>query len=391
MQSLLLLSYDVSINTGGIQNTGYILSEYWARKIKVTIICGSESNPPQSENIKVYKIDYLNRGMDYFNRQAEGLIIELNKEEKFDFALSLVGTFGTPLKKLKREIGLPYGSLVHGTELFRPHFVAGKNVLRTVKSYLGWIILYRRIAIKRWRLTLEALENADIIFSNTNYTKYLLGKYVRNDNIIVIHPPIYTLPDVNVNERINVHTLFSVGRITKRKGYHFVIQALPKICKIIPDVKYLIAGSGDLEPELKTLVNKLNLEDKVKFLGRINDDKKNQMMKECGAFITTSYTESNPLEVESFGIVYVEANAFGKYVIAADTGGVGEAVINGVTGILVEQKNVNQIADAVIKVFSDDFRYDPKKCIDNAKNNHVSVISERYYNEINNFLKTFKK
>ena len=96
------------------------------------------------------------------------------------------------------------------------------------------------------------------------------------------------------------------------------------------------------------------------------------------------------VEVESFGIVYVEANAFGKYVIAADTGGVGEAVIDGETGILVKQKNVSQIAEAVIKVFSEDFNYNPQKCIENAKMNHVSIISEKYYNEIDQFLRTRK-
>lgn len=387
MYNLLLLSYDVSINTGGIQNTGYILSEYLARKMKLTIICGSESTPPCSDNIKCYKINHLQYGLSYFHRKAEEIESELLEEENFDFALSLVGYMGLSLISLKKKAGIPYGSLVHGSELFKPHFVFKKKNFREFLSFIKWVLVYRRTAIKGWKNTINTLENADILFSNTNFTKKLLSNYVKNRNIIVIHPPIYTLPPNNDYQKITNHNLFSVGRLTSRKGFHFVIQALPKICKVVPDIKYIIAGSGEMELELKALVNELHLEDKVVFLGRVDDATKNQLMMNCGTFITTSYTEKRPLDIESFGIVYVEANAYGKYVIAADTGGVGEAVIDGETGILVEQKNVDQIAEAVIKVFSDDFKYDPQKCIENAKANHVSVISEKYYNEIDKFLK----
>lgn len=388
MYNLLIITYDVSINTGGIQNTGYILSEYLARKMNLFVICGTESNPPRLSNIKYYKIDYIQYGLEYFNRKAEEIVLELIKDVKIDFALSLVGTFGFSLVNLKQETGIPYGSLVHGSELFKPHFVFENNI-RGILSFIKWTLMRRSFVINAWKRTIKTLENADILFSNTNYTKSLLGKYVKNSNIVVIHPPIYSLPQIIHSGKKN-HLLFSVGRLQRRKGYHFVINALPKICKVIPDIKYVIAGSGDMEPKLKALVAKLHLEDKVEFLGRIDDDTKNQLMQDCGAFITTSYTEKNPIEVESFGIVYVEANAYGKYVIAADTGGVSEAVINGETGILVEQKNVDQIADAVIKVFSDNFEYDPQKCIENAKTNHVSVISEKYYNEIDKFLRTHK-
>ena len=390
MIRLLVLSYDISLDTGGIQNTGYILSEYLAKKMKLTIICGSQSKPPCSENIKCYKVDLEQNGWAYFNKKAEEIAIKLNSQERFDFALSMTGAFGLALKNLKRKAGIPYGSLVHGSELFKPHFVLNSVCYNDLMSLLKWILIVRRRSIKVWKSTLNTLENADILFSNTNYTRSLLGRYVNNKRVVVIHPPIYTIPEVQMVENRS-HILFSVGRLTSRKGYQFVIQALPLICGVIPDVKYIIAGSGEMEPKLKSLVKELGLEERVVFMGRIDDETKNQLMQECGAFITTSYTEPNPMDVESFGIVYVEANAYGKYVIAANTGGVGEAVIDGETGILVEQKNIRQIADAVIKVFGSDFKYDPQKCIDNAKRNHISVISESYYNEIDTFLKALNR
>ncbi|MEK7123094.1 MAG: glycosyltransferase family 4 protein, partial [Patescibacteria group bacterium] len=71
----------------------------------------------------------------------------------------------------------------------------------------------------------------------------------------------------------------------------------------------------------------------------------------CTLFIMTP--EDIDGDVEGFGIVYLEANSFGKPVIGTRTGGVAEAVHDGVTGILVEQKNISQIQEAVLRILRD--------------------------------------
>jgi len=93
--------------------------------------------------------------------------------------------------------------------------------------------------------------------------------------------------------------------------------------------------------------------DKVKaiFLGKITDEEKWAWMDLCDIFIMPSRNIDD--DFEGFGIVYLEANLSGKPVIAGDTGGVRDAVQNGVSGLLVDPENVDEIANAIIKLSKD--------------------------------------
>ena len=106
-------------------------------------------------------------------------------------------------------------------------------------------------------------------------------------------------------------------------------------------------GDGPYRNKLEDLVTRHKLQDIVIFVGSVSDDDKAAYYSVADLFVMPN-RELPDGDVEGFGIVYLEANAYGKPVIAGKSGGVLDAVIDGETGILVNSNNVIEIADAII-------------------------------------------
>jgi len=148
----------------------------------------------------------------------------------------------------------------------------------------------------------------------------------------------------------NKKILFSLGRLTKRKGFDKVITTIQQIEKKESDLVYAIGGMGDEYENLKKQAGKL-LNTKIIFLGKISDEDYWAWLEICDIFIMTSRNMDG--DFEGFGIVYLEANLLGKPVIAGDSGGVRDAVINNINGLLVNPENTEEIALAITKLAND--------------------------------------
>lgn len=146
--------------------------------------------------------------------------------------------------------------------------------------------------------------------------------------------------------------LLTVGRIVERKGHDQVIRALPHILKQFPDVLYCIAGVGPYEKNLRGLIRELDLENHVRFLGKISDEELVLLYNACEIFLMPSREISEGGHMEGFGIVYLEALACAKPVIGGLSGGVSEAVRDGETGFLVDPRSPEEIRDRVLELFS---------------------------------------
>jgi len=150
--------------------------------------------------------------------------------------------------------------------------------------------------------------------------------------------------------------IVSVGRLVPRKGQDRLIEALPLIAKAIPNVHLLLVGEGSYRKTLEKLVDEKKVGDLVTFVGRVAYTQLPNYFR-CGdIFAMPSRSRMAGLEVEGLGIVYLEASACGLPVIAGNSGGAPDAVVDGVTGIVVDGNNVNEIAAAIVRVLSD-----PKK------------------------------
>jgi phosphatidylinositol alpha-1,6-mannosyltransferase len=213
----------------------------------------------------------------------------------------------------------------------------------------------------RW-LVPRLYNHAAAIIANSRETKALLeGIGVRSEKIHVIHPGVEATTfragdDAAraIRQRHNLGrcpVLLTLGRLQRRKGQDMVIRALPRIMKKFPEVKYVIAGSGQEGDFLQQLACEVGVHDKVIFVNQIDSDEQPAYYAACDVFVMPN--RQIGADVEGFGIVFLEAGAAGKPVIAGCSGGTGEAIQEGVTGIRVDGENVEAIAKAVIDLLAD--------------------------------------
>ena len=146
--------------------------------------------------------------------------------------------------------------------------------------------------------------------------------------------------------------IISVGRLVPRKGQDRLIEALPLIVKAIPDALLMIVGIGKYEKKLRSLVEKLKMADHVIFVGRISYNELPQFLSAADIFAMPSRSRFFGLEVEGLGIVYLEASACGLPVLAGNSGGAPDAVLEGETGRVVDGQDVAAIASALVEMLS---------------------------------------
>ena len=147
--------------------------------------------------------------------------------------------------------------------------------------------------------------------------------------------------------------IVSVGRLVHRKGQDHLIEAMPEILKSVPDAHLLMVGKGPYLEHLAKLVAINKLENHVSFIGRIQYEDLPKFICAGDVFAMPSRSRLAGLEVEGLGIVYLEASSCGLPVIAGSSGGAPDAVIDGVTGFVVDGTNNQQIAKAAIELLND--------------------------------------
>jgi phosphatidylinositol alpha-1,6-mannosyltransferase len=139
----------------------------------------------------------------------------------------------------------------------------------------------------------------------------------------------------------------------ERKGQDKVIEALPLIKREIPDIRYVICGRGNDEARLRRIAAEKGVAGEVVFAGFVPNEERGAFYDACDVYVMPSREIPEKGDIEGFGMTYLEANSFGKPVIGGMSGGVSEAVIDGVTGLLVDPCDVEAIAGACIRLLRD--------------------------------------
>jgi len=226
-------------------------------------------------------------------------------------------------------------------------FVHG-NDIQPRKSLLSK--LYKR------KILLYMLSLSKVVVANSHYTESILrnGGYRRN-NIILLNPFLGDNTIENVKPRLdtesekNSFTLLTVGRMVQRKGYQSVLYALKLLKDDGIDFKYKIVGDGPYKNEVLGMIGMLGLEDHVDLLGVV--DETAAYYQAADVFIMPSI--ELPGDVEGFGIVFLEAGLQSLAVISSLSGGIPDAVVNGVTGLLVKPGDVEEIVAAIKLLMND--------------------------------------
>ena len=136
--------------------------------------------------------------------------------------------------------------------------------------------------------------------------------------------------------------LLSVGHLTKRKGHHLAIQALPEL----PDTTLLIAGDGWMEGELRDLARSLGVEDRVRLLGHVEQEDLKEYYGVADALVLASSREG-------IANVLIESMACGTPVIATSVWGTPEAVTVPAAGVLMRDRSAGALVEAARRLFAD--------------------------------------
>lgn len=245
-----------------------------------------------------------------------------------------------------------------GTVAWILHILFG---CKYIVSLHGLDLLLAMKSPRKKYLVKKILNKASLITANSNFTASKIKSYGLGDfNIVVITPGVSSLPLVleqqknELKKRINLDNqplILAVGRLVRRKGFDRLIKVMPEIWKKISDARCLIVGDGAEFADLQKEISKLEHAKQVEIVSNLSDQELSTAYSLASIFVMPVIDD--PVDVEGFGIVCLEAAAAGVPVVATDCGGLTEAVNDGVTGILVKSYDVKSLAEGIIKILTD--------------------------------------
>ena len=206
---------------------------------------------------------------------------------------------------------------------------------------------------RKYQIMRFVLRHADRVIANSGHTRETLLKMgVDTARIAVIFPGVDVerfKPDLDTHglrESLDIAVdeklVFSVGRLSRRKGFDHAIQAVARLRSEGCPVRYVIAGIGEDTAYLETLIAEYKLQGFVHVIGAVAESDLPRWMNACDVFAMPN-REING-DNEGFGMVFIEAAACGKPSLAGEAGGTGSAVLHGQTGLRVD----GQAPDAVV-------------------------------------------
>jgi phosphatidylinositol alpha-1,6-mannosyltransferase len=208
----------------------------------------------------------------------------------------------------------------------------------------------------------RAYDRSTAVFAISRFTRDALVRFgVAPERVQVAYPgasPARAISSAEVAglyERLalNGHRMiFAAGRMMPRKGHATLIRALPEILERHPDTILVWAGRGPARGEVDRAIHDLRLKDHVRLPGRLSDEDLSTLYSMCDVFALPA-GEGARGQVEGFGLVFAEAGAYGKPVVAGNTGGVAEAVLDGETGLLVPPDDPAAAANAILRLLDD--------------------------------------
>lgn len=231
---------------------------------------------------------------------------------------------------LKKLTGIPYWTIAHGVEAWN----IKRPSLQTALRYADRILAVS--SYTRDRLLQE--QNLDpkkvVILPNT----------FNSERFQIADKPINLLKKYQLKPQQPV--ILTVNRLVSSepyRGYDKILEALPIIRQVIPNIHYIIVGKGDDRSRLERSINQRNLQDCVTLAGFVPDSELSDYYNLCDVF-------AMPSKLEGFGIVYLEALASGKPVLGGNQDGAIDALCRGELGVLINPDDELEIAQSIIQI-----------------------------------------
>jgi len=330
---------------GGVARLVVIISEYLeSQGHEVTIIAGDYNKEKTFEELRKYKIVNLKTKSKNLVLKQLTNMIKFSMVKLRDYDSILVFDFPATAISLRNQNLVWYCNTpirlfydLRGYSLSR----IGKFTRPFVRLYIAFMTIFDRFFASR----------IPVILANSKNIQKRIEKYYGRSSKVV-----YLGVDIPKGyEPVFEKKLFVISRLHSIKRVDLGVRAM----KYLPEYTMHIAGDGPERQNLERIIKEEGLSN-VKLLGAVTDDEVDDLYNKCFAVICT------PRE-EDFGLIPLEANAFAKMVIGANEGGLRETIIDGETGLLIDNPSPEKIADAVRRIEKINPKSKIDACLENAK------------------------
>ena len=259
---------------------------------------------------------------------------------------------GYVAKKLKNKYKIPTFVTLHGTSFVKN--LTNNNGINQIKQVFNTVDYAICVSDKLKRYLLElGIENSKVIYNGLES---------------------YKVKDIDRQK----NKILTVANLVKIKNIDLIIEAMKKLLVLYPNIKLFIAGDGIQKQYLEEMVENMKLQSSIQFLGRIENKRVQELMKESFIFILPSVNEG-------FGIVYPEAMKNGCITIGTKKEGIDGFIIDKENGFLIKPK-VDEIVNIIQDIYNE--KYNIEKIIENA---NISVEKLTWENNAKYYIEILKE
>jgi glycogen(starch) synthase len=293
-----------------------------------------------SEPRKPADLDEFLSWIEQMNGDMMRAGIALGAEMSFDLVHGHDWLVATAGEELSRRLACPWVVTIHATEYGRHQGWVDKHPQSHIHGVETWMA-----------------NKADAVITCSHYMRdHVSDIYGLDDQRVAVIPNGIDPLDLQPVEDLDAlrarfaqpheRLVLLVGRLVYEKGFQIALEALPGVIERLGDVRFLVAGSGTAESELKEQAGELGLLDHGTFMGWIGDDVLHSLYRIADLTVVPSI-------YEPFGLVALEAMASGCPTIVADTGGLREVVPNEEVGLRFRSRDPQSLATMMERVLSD--------------------------------------
>lgn len=229
-----------------------------------------------------------------------------------------------------------------------PAVVTIHGLLSEEYKYFDSMIDRLRAAVGSWLVERYCARHARYITQPTGHPGEYLGTLIKGKTYIIHNPVGRQFFEVDGLEEQG--RLLFVGRIVPLKQLHHLVQALQIIKVRFPDTTLRVAGGASdskYQQSVKEWARRLGVDADVQFLGSLSQEELLEEYRRCALLVLPSAQENSPMVIQ-------EAMAVGKPVVATRVGGVPYLVDDGQTGFLVESGDIDELAEKILSILSND-------------------------------------
>jgi glycogen(starch) synthase len=280
-----------------------------AEELRHGVVVHRVAEPPFPKDVSAFV-----RWVEAMNSDMGALGAELCRRLAFDLAHSHDWLVAGAAERLARRFGIPWLTTVHATEFGR---------------HQGWVQNHPQSHIHAVERSMVRRADGVITCSRfmQSHVASVFGVAPRRITVIPngidprdLEPVVEDLPALRARyAEPDQHLVLLVGRLVYEKGFHLALDALAPLARRLRNVRFLVAGTGTAEVELKRQARRLGLSRYGSFLGWVGDDMLHSLYRVAEVVIVPSI-------YEPFGLVALEAMASGCLCVVADTGGLREVV-----------------------------------------------------------------